>query len=314
MLIVTGGAGFIGSNLVRELIDKTGEKVLVVDDLSNGKKYQNISNLNISDYLDYQEFIDSVDKNQSLLKGVKCIFHQGACTDTTEWDGRYMMKTNFTFSKKLLHASIESNVRFIYASSAAVYGSSKDFNEHEDNEDPLNVYGYSKLLFDQYVRNIKKSKGHQIAGLRYFNVYGPGEKFKKSMASVIHHFNSQIKKNGVVNLFKGSHGYEDGEQRRDFIFVNDVCSVNLWLYKNSHISGIFNLGTGASSSFNQVAKEVINWHKKGTINYIDFPEDLIDTYQAHTKANIDHLRKAGYEGKFTDIHDGIKQYLDQIVD
>ena len=142
MLIVTGGAGFIGSNLVRELIDKTGEKVLVVDDLTNGKKYQNISNLNISDYLDYQEFIDSVNKNQSLLKDVKCIFHQGACTDTTEWDGRYMMKTNFTFSKKLLHASIESNVRFIYASSAAVYGSSKDFNEHEDNEDPLNVYGH----------------------------------------------------------------------------------------------------------------------------------------------------------------------------
>ena len=260
------------------------------------------------------EFLKSINKNDNFLENIKCVFHQGACTDTTEWEGNYMMNNNYTFSKILLEACLQTNARFIYASSAAVYGSSDKFNEHENNESPLNVYGYSKLLFDQYVRNMSLSKNNQVVGLRYFNVYGPGEEHKGKMASVVYHFNQQILDHGIANLFKGSHGFEDGEQLRDFIFVKDIAEVNLWFYQNSQISGIFNLGTGISNSFNQIAREIINWHGKGEINYIDFPENLKGTYQAETKADIGNLRKIGYSKKFTDIHNGIKQYLNSLVE
>ena len=314
MVIVTGGAGFIGSNLARMLEHQTNEDIIIVDDLSHGKKFANISDIKICDYLDREEFLKSINKNDNFLKNIKCVFHQGACTDTTEWDGNYMMNNNYTFSKILLEACLQTNVRFIYASSAAVYGSSDKFNEHENNESPLNVYGYSKLLFDQYVRNMSLSKNNQVVGLRYFNVYGPGEEHKGKMASVVYHFNQQILDHGIANLFKGSHGFEDGEQLRDFIFVKDIAEVNLWFYQNSQISGIFNLGTGISNSFNQIAREIINWHGKGEINYIDFPENLKGTYQAETKADIGNLRKIGYSKKFTDIHNGIKQYLNSLVE
>ena len=314
MVIVTGGAGFIGSNLARVLEHQTNEDIIIVDDLSDGKKFSNISDIKICDYLDRKEFLKSINKNDNFLENIKCVFHQGACTDTTEWDGNYMMNNNYTFSKILLKACLQKNVRFIYASSAAVYGSSDKFNEQEDNESPLNVYGYSKLLFDQYVRNLSLSKNNQVVGLRYFNVYGPGEEHKGKMASVVYHFNQQILDHGIANLFKGSHGFEDGEQLRDFIFVKDIAEVNLWFYQNSHISGIFNLGTGISNSFNQIAREIINWHGKGEINYIDFPENLKGTYQAETKADIGNLRKIGYSKKFTDIHNGIKQYLNSLVE
>ena len=314
MVIVTGGAGFIGSNLARMLEHQTNEDIIIVDDLSHGKKFSNISDITICDYLDREEFLKSINKNDNFLKNIKCVFHQGACTDTTEWDGNYMMNNNYTFSKILLEACLQTNARFIYASSAAVYGSSDKFNEHENNESPLNVYGYSKLLFDQYVRNMSLSKNNQVVGLRYFNVYGPGEEHKGKMASVVYHFNQQILDHGIANLFKGSHGFEDGEQLRDFIFVKDIAEVNLWFYQNSQISGIFNLGTGISNSFNQIAREIINWHGKGEINYIDFPENLKGTYQAETKADIGNLRKIGYSKKFTDIHNGIKQYLNSLVE
>ena len=314
MVIVTGGAGFIGSNLARMLEHQTNEDIIIVDDLSHGKKFSNISDIKICDYLDRVEFLKSINKNDNFLKNIKCVFHQGACTDTTEWDGNYMMNNNYTFSKILLEACLQTNARFIYASSAAVYGSSDKFNEHENNESPLNVYGYSKLLFDQYVRNMSLSKNNQVVGLRYFNVYGPGEEHKGKMASVVYHFNQQILDHGIANLFKGSHGFEDGEQLRDFIFVKDIAEVNLWFYQNSQISGIFNLGTGISNSFNQIAREIINWHGKGEINYIDFPENLKGTYQAETKADIGNLRKIGYSKKFTDIHNGIKQYLNSLVE
>mgnify|MGYP001308557236 FL=1 len=314
MVIVTGGAGFIGSYLARMLEHQTNEDIIIVDDLSDGKKFSNISDIKICDYLDRKEFLKSINKNDNFLENIKCVFHQGACTDTTEWDGNYMMNNNYTFSKILLKACLQKNVRFIYASSAAVYGSSDKFNEHENNESPLNVYGYSKLLFDQYVRKLSLSKNNQVVGLRYFNVYGPGEEHKGKMASVVYHFNQQILDHGIANLFKGSHGFEDGEQLRDFIFVKDIAEVNLWFYQNSQISGIFNLGTGISNSFNQIAREIINWHGKGKINYIDFPENLKGTYQAETKADMGNLRKIGYSKKFTDIHNGIKQYLNSLVE
>jgi|TARA_B110000438_G_scaffold60977_1_gene61216 ADP-L-glycero-D-manno-heptose 6-epimerase len=312
MYIVTGGAGFIGSNLVRMLIKSTKEDVLVVDNLSDGKKFLNISDLTIADYMDQDEFLSLIKNNDSFFSNVKCVFHQGACSDTTEWDGQYMMKNNYTFSKILLNACLEKNVRFIYASSAAVYGSSMGFKEQKKNEKPLNIYGYSKLLFDQYVRKLKLTNEQQVVGLRYFNVYGPRESHKGSMASVAYHFNEQIKLKNMANLFKGSHGYSDGEQQRDFIYVDDVCNVNLWFLANSHISGIYNLGTGKPTSFNEVAKAIISWHKKGTINYIDFPKDLEIAYQCYTSADLENFRNTGCDLEFKDINEGIHQYLDHL--
>lgn len=312
MYIVTGGAGFIGSNLVRMLIKSTKEDVLVVDNLSDGKKFLNISDLTIADYMDQDEFLSLIKNNDSFFSNVKCVFHQGACSDTTEWDGQYMMKNNYTFSKILLNACLEKNVRFIYASSAAVYGSSMGFKEQKKNEKPLNIYGYSKLLFDQYVRKLKLTNEQQVVGLRYFNVYGPRESHKGSMASVAYHFNEQIKLKNTANLFKGSHGYSDGEQQRDFIYVDDVCNVNLWFLANSHISGIYNLGTGKPTSFNEVAKAIISWHKKGTINYIDFPKDLEIAYQCYTSADLENFRNTGCDLEFKDINEGIHQYLDHL--
>ena len=312
MYIVTGGAGFIGSNLVRMLIKSTKEDVLVVDNLSDGKKFLNISDLTIADYMDQDEFLSLIKNNDSFFSNVKCVFHQGACSDTTEWDGQYMMKNNYTFSKILLNACLEKNVRFIYASSAAVYGSSMGFKEQKKNEKPLNIYGYSKLLFDQYVRKLKLTNEQQVVGLRYFNVYGPRESHKGSMASVAYHFNEQIKLKNTANLFKGSHGYSDGEQQRDFIYVDDVCNVNLWFLANSHISGIYNLGTGKPTSFNAVASAIISWHKKGAINYIDFPKNLENAYQCYTSADLKNFRDTGCDIEFKDINEGIHQYLDHL--
>jgi ADP-L-glycero-D-manno-heptose 6-epimerase len=290
MYIVTGGAGFIGSNLVRMLTKFTKEDVLVVDNLSDGKKFLNISDLTIADYMDQDEFLSLIKNDDSFFSNVKCVFHQGACSDTTEWDGRYMMKNNYTFSKILLNACLEKNVRFIYASSAAVYGSSMDFKEQKKNEKPLNIYGYSKLLFDQYVRKLKLTNEQQVVGLRYFNVYGPGESHKGSMASVAYHFNEQIKLKNTANLFKGSHGYSDGEQQR----------------------GIYNLGTGKPTSFNAVASAIISWHKKGAINYIDFPKNLENAYQCYTSADLKNFRDTGCDIEFKDINEGIHQYLDHL--
>jgi ADP-L-glycero-D-manno-heptose 6-epimerase len=312
MYIVTGGAGFIGSNLVRALLKSKQEEVIVVDNLVEGRKFLNIADSAISDYMDQGEFLSRIEKDRAFLSNIKCVFHQGACSDTTEWDGHYMMKNNFTYSKILLHACLDQNVRFIYASSAAVYGSSMNFKEQVENEKPLNIYGYSKLLFDQYVRKLKLTNKQQVVGLRYFNVYGPRESHKGSMASVAYHFNKQIEAKGSANLFKGSHGYKDGEQQRDFIYVDDVCAVNLWFLLNAHISGIYNLGTGNPSSFNAVANAIINWHKKGNINYIDFPDDLENAYQSFTSADLDNFRRTGCDIEFSDINQGINQYLNYL--
>ncbi|MEX2496093.1 MAG: ADP-glyceromanno-heptose 6-epimerase, partial [Woeseia sp.] len=248
MHIVTGGAGFIGSNLVRRLIEETGQDVIVVDDLSDGHKFTNMAGLPIADYLDKNEFLDSL--GDSFGRGVQSVFHQGACSVTTEWDGRYMMRNNYGYSKKLLHHCLAHEIPFIYASSAAVYGGAREFTELPENELPLNVYGYSKLLFDNYVRRLSLGTGQQVVGLRYFNVYGPGEQHKGPMASVAFHFNNQVSRHGEIRLFEGSDGFADGEQRRDFVYVDDVSAVNLWFLNHPEVSGIYNVGTGKSQSFN----------------------------------------------------------------
>lgn len=310
LVIVTGGAGFIGSNLIRHLNERGITNILVVDNLANGHKFANLSSLDIADYLDKHEFLKRIQEHHTYFGEVRTIFHQGACSTTTEWNGRYMMENNFEYSKELLNYCQKRNVPFLYASSAAVYGGSDRFVEDRVCEKPLNVYGYSKFLFDQYVRRILPSATAQIAGFRYFNVYGPNEQHKGSMASVAFHQNNQIKNDGMVKLFVGSHGYGNGEQRRDFIHVDDVCNVNLFFFDHHDKSGIFNCGSGRAEPFNAIANAVINWHQRGRIEYVDFPEHLLAAYQAYTQADLGTLRSAGYEAEFMDVATGVKRYLD----
>ena len=265
MYIVTGGAGFIGSNLVQALADRGHDDIIVVDDLEDGHKFVNFSDLPIADYLDKDDFLDRLANDKLFAKATKAIFHQGACSETTEWDGRFMMKNNYGYSQTLLHHCLANKTPYIYASSAAVYGGSKEFVEDPLFEHPLNVYGYSKLQFDRYVRRIAATPESQVVGLRYFNVYGPREQHKGSMASVAFHFNNQVLEEGEARLFAGTEGYGDGEQLRDFVYVEDVCNVNLWFLDNPAVSGIYNTGSGRAQSFNDVANAVIKFHGKGKI-------------------------------------------------
>jgi len=311
MIIVTGGAGFIGSNLVKALNDKGIADVLVVDDLTDGIKFRNLVDCQVIDYLDKDDFLQMVKQERSFTENIEAIFHQGACSSTTEWDGRYMMENNYAYSKALLHYCLKLKIPFIYASSAAVYGIGENFKETKENEAPVNVYGYSKYLFDEYVRRFVTEPESLVVGLRYFNVYGPREQHKGSMASVAWHLNQQIQETGKVKLFEGSGGYADGDQRRDFIHVDDVVKVNLWMLENG-TCGIVNVGTGASRPFNDVAKAIISWHGKGEINYIEFPENLKGNYQSYTEADIHSLRKMGYQDDFLSVEEGVKQYLDDL--
>ena len=312
MIVVTGSNGFIGSNLIKGL-NKIGYKdIIAVDDHNNPELKENIIHCEIQDYLDIDEFLLLIQKNKFDGTKLKSIYHQGACSNTMEWDAEYLYKNNFLYSKEILNLSIKSNTPLIYASSASVYGSGNVFEESIENENPINLYAYSKFKFDQLVRQALTEKTTQIVGLRYFNVYGPQEQHKGSMASVAYHLHNQLKDNGSIKLFKGSDGYNDGEQRRDFIYIDDIVKVNLWFLENKKISGIFNLGTGKSRTFNDVAQAVINWNKKGKIKYIDFPEKLKGAYQSFTEANISKLRKVGYKEDFIDVTEGVNLYLDTL--
>ncbi len=310
MIIVTGGAGFIGSNLVKALNEAGHDDILVVDDLTDGTKFVNLVDCTIRDYQDKDAFITRIEAGKELEAPVEAIFHQGACSTTTEWNGRFMMENNYQYSKTLLHYCLERKIPFLYASSAAVYGMGPGFRETPEHERPLNVYGYSKLLFDQYVRRLLPDATSQVVGLRYFNVYGPREQHKGSMASVaFHHFN-QIRESGRVRLFEGCDGYGDGEQRRDFVYVGDVAEVNLWFLAHPERSGIFNLGTGRSQSFNEIAQTVIGFHGHGEIEYIPFPDHLKGRYQSFTEADISALRAAGYDKPFKSVQEGVREYLE----
>ncbi|MBA3562821.1 MAG: ADP-glyceromanno-heptose 6-epimerase [Gammaproteobacteria bacterium] len=313
MIIVTGGAGFIGSNLVAALNARGIAEVIVVDNLTEGVKFRNLTDLRIVDYMDQDDFLAALRAGDDFGGGIRAVFHQGACSTTTEWDGRYMMRNNFDYSKELLLYCLEHDLPLIYASSAAVYGSGQEFAEAESFERPLNIYGYSKLLFDQYVRRALPSARSQIVGLRYFNVYGPREQHKGQMASVAFHFDRQVRADGEARLFTGSGGYGDGEQRRDFIYVGDVTRVNLWFLDNPAVSGIFNVGTGRSQSFNEVARAVIAWHRRGRIRYVPFPEKLESAYQSFTEADMSRLRAAGYDAPFSTVEEGIRLYLDELA-
>lgn len=309
MIIVTGGAGFIGSNIIKSLNAIGRKDILVVDNLTNGHKFVNLVDCEIQDYMDKDDFIEKIRQGHRFTP-VEAVFHEGACSATTEWDGKYLMQNNYEYSKELLHFCLGQEIPYLYASSAATYGVTDTFVESLEYEGPVNVYGYSKFQFDQYVRSIWSKINSQVVGFRYFNVYGPREQHKGSMASVAFHFNNQIKETGVCKLFEGSAGYGNGEQLRDFIYVEDVCAVKLWFMDNPDKSGIFNLGTGKAQAFNDVANAVIDWHGKGEIKYIPFPEHLKGAYQSYTEANIDKLRAAGYDKPFATVEQGTKQYLD----
>ncbi len=309
MIIVTGGAGFIGSNIVAGLNEAGHDDIIVVDDLSDGIKFVNIADLQVADYIDKDDFLTCIEAREKIPRPT-AIFHQGACSDTTEWDGRIMLGDNYDYSKRLLNYSLEHKIPFLYASSASVYGDGTVFQEDPANERPLNLYAYSKFLFDQYVRRCLPDVASQIVGLRYFNVYGPREQHKGKMASVAYHFDGQVRESGTVRLFEGCGKYGNGEQRRDFVYVADVTAVNLWLHDNPQISGIFNLGTGKSQTFNDVANAVIKFHKRGNIEYIPFPVELEGRYQSFTQADISALRAAGYGESFRSVEEGVSDYLD----
>lgn len=312
MIIVTGGAGFIGSNLIRALNLRGEKNILLVDNLSNGRKMHNIADLDIADYLDKSELLLKLD-SPGFFKKVNALFHQGACSATTEWDGQYVMANNYDYSKRLLHWCVANNSAFLYASSASVYGLGKNgFRVDRACEHPINMYAYSKFQFDQYIRHILPKTKIPIAGFRYFNVYGPREQHKGSMSSTAYHFNQQIIEYNKARLFEGSDGMANGEQKRDFVYVDDVVKVNLWFMDHPSQRGIFNVGTGRAETFNSVAQAVINWHKKGNIDYIAFPEHLKGVYQSYTQADISALRLAGYKEDFLTVDQGVTMYLDQM--
>jgi len=309
MIIVTGGAGFIGSNIVKALNDRGESDIIVVDNLKNGVKFKNIADCEIADYLDKEEFIERIKNGEDFAKKLRAIFHEGACSSTTEWDGKFMMQNNYDYSKALLHYCLDRKIPYLYASSASVYGGGSVFKESREYEEPINMYAYSKFQFDQYVRRHLPSAKSQVVGFRYFNVYGPREQHKGSMSSVAFHVNNQIKENGKAKLFEGCDGYGNGEQRRDFVYVGDAVDVNLWFMDHPDKSGIFNLGTGRSQTFKEVAEAVIAYHGKGEIEYIPFPEHLKGRYQSFTEADINALRDVGYDAPFKNVEEGVTAYM-----
>ena len=329
--IVTGAAGFIGANLVKALNERGIRNIIAVDNLTRADKFKNLVDCEIADYIDKNEFLER------LLAGdfdgdVEAILHEGACSDTMETDGRYMMENNYRYSVSLLDWCLDQEVQLLYASSAATYGGSSVFKEERQYEAPLNVYGYSKFLFDQIVRQRLSGSGSfagslnsQVVGFRYFNVYGPRENHKGRMASVAYHHYHQYRADGKVKLFEGCDGYANGEQRRDFVYVGDVAKVNLFFLDHPQKSGIFNLGTGRAQSFNDVAVASVNGGRvregkealpldellqQGAIEYIPFPEALKGKYQSFTQADLGKLRAAGYDQPFATVEEGVKHYVE----
>ena len=307
MIILTGGAGFIGSNLLHALNAKGVTDVLVVDRLGNN--FRNLCDLRFSDFMQPGEFVRAIER-RILPDRIEAIFHQGACADTTCNDGSYMIENNFTFSKLILHFALSRKVPLVYASSAAVYGGASAFAPSRENERPLNLYGLSKLAFDNHVRIVAAKSESTVAGLRYFNVYGPREFHKGKMASMVYQLYRQLKANGHAQLFKGTDGYADGEQRRDFVFVDDVVRVNLALAEAPVRNGMFNVGTGQARSFNDAARTIIAQLGAGAIDYVPFPKSLAGRYQSFTQAELSALRNAGYIEPFSTLENGIAQSID----
>jgi ADP-L-glycero-D-manno-heptose 6-epimerase len=306
-IVVTGAAGFVGSNLIHALNARGHDRIIAVDDLTDGDKFRNLAGCAIADYLDRDEFRTDL-RRWNLHNDIGLVLHQGACADTTESDGRFMMDVNYTYSKEILDWCLERRIPLVYASSAAVYGRAGRCIE-EQGENPLNVYAYSKLLFDQYVRRLLPEARSTVVGLRYFNVYGPGEAHKGRMASMVWQLWRQIEETGVARLFEGTDGYGPGEQKRDFVSVADVAEVNLFFGNGPVHTGIYNVGTGRARSFNDIARALIARLGRGRIEYIPFPASLAGKYQSFTQADTQALRDAGYERPFLTLEEGIDHML-----
>jgi ADP-L-glycero-D-manno-heptose 6-epimerase len=325
--IVTGACGFIGANLVKALNARGADNILAVDNLKKADKFKNLVDCEIADYLDKEEFLGLVEEGY-FDGAVEAIFHEGACSDTMETDGRYMMENNYRYSVALLDFCLDQEVPYLYASSASVYGGGSVFSESREHEAPLNVYGYSKFLFDQVVRRRLPSADSQVVGFRYFNVYGPREQHKGRMASVaFHHFN-QYRESGKVKLFEGCDGYANGTQSRDFVFVDDVVKVNMHFLDHPEKFGIFNLGTGRAQPFNDIATSTVNACRalegkpalsleemvaQGIVEYIPFPDALKGKYQSYTRADISALRGAGYADEFDTVEQGVGKYVKHLA-
>jgi ADP-L-glycero-D-manno-heptose 6-epimerase len=329
-IVVTGAAGFIGSNIISGLNARGIDDIIAVDDMKQGDKFRNLADLRIADYVDADQFYDAFASGH--YGQIEAVFHEGACSDTMETDGKYMMANNYTLSWNLFQACQKRGARLLYASSAATYGGSDTFREDPAYELPLNVYGYSKLLFDQRMRRecgndfqrTKAGKTHQVVGFRYFNVYGPREQHKGRMASVAFHQYNQFKAEGKVKLFGEYGGYPQGGQMRDFVFIDDVVAVNLWFFDHPAQSGIFNLGSGRAQPFNDVASSVVNAMRtlkgevtlslddiagQGLVEYIAFPDALRGKYQCYTQADLAALRATGCDHKFVDVQIGVAKYV-----
>ena len=321
--IVTGACGFIGANIVKALNERGVTEVIAVDNLKKADKFRNLVDCEIADYLDKEEFLDLVEAGQ-FDGAIDAIFHEGACSDTMETDGRYMMANNYRYSSSLLDFCLDQEVPYLYASSASVYGGGRVFQEAREHEGPLNVYGYSKFLFDQVVRRHMADASSQVVGFRYFNVFGPQENHKGCMASVAFHHYNQFRSEGKVKLFEGCDGYGNGEQSRDFVYVEDVVKVNMFFLDNPGTSGIYNLGTGRAQPFNDVAVATVNACRalenqpalslrdmvaQGIVEYIDFPEALKGKYQSFTQADVGKLRAAGYRDDFATVEQGVTKYV-----
>jgi len=308
MIIVTGGAGFIGSNVVSALNERGEDELLVVDNLTNGAKQKNLASLRIADYQDKLDFLDRLPSVP--WRRVRAVIHIGACSSTTETEGRYMMRNNYEYSKVLMEACQRHRVPFLYASSASVYGDGKNgFAEDLRCEAPLNVYAYSKFLFDQVVRKRLADRPRSpIVGLRFFNVFGPQENHKGKMASVIFHFFQQIQKTNGFQLFEGSERF-----LRDFVAVEDVVSIVMHFVDHPEISGIFNAGTGQARSFEDLAQAVQSHFPSAKKTYVPFPAELEGKYQKFTQADLTQLRGRGrYEKAFKELAVSVGQYVEHL--
>ena len=328
MIIVTGGFGMIGSNIVKALNEMGRKDILVVDNLKNGEKFINLVDLDIADYCDKEDFIASIIAGDDF-GDIDAVFHEGACSATTEWDGKYLMHNNYEYSKELLHFCLDRQIPFFYASSAATYGGRSDnFIEKREFEGPLNAYGYSKFLFDEYVRRILPEADSPVCGFKYFNVYGPREQHKGRMASVAYHHFNQYREQGYVNLFGGYEGYGNGCQSRDFISVEDIVKTNLYFLDHPELSGIYNLGTGRSQPFNDLAAATVNACRAAEgkpvlaldelvheelIRYTPFPDALKGKYQSFTQADTAQLRQAGYTADFYTVEQGVSRYVEWLL-
>lgn len=312
MIVVTGGYGFIGSNLVHALNQRGRDDIWVVDDLTDGRKFVNLVGATVADYHHWSDFPQRFAQTAARGVNIDAVYHLGACSDTLEWDGRRMMAANFEFSRDLLDTCEHHQIPLIYASSAAVYGLSEVCVEAPAYERPLNVYGYSKLAFDQHVRYRLPNLRTRVVGLRYFNVYGPREQHKGRMASVMYHFDQQLRGGASLALFGASHGVAAGEQSRDFVFVDDVVAQTLWFGSETSVSGIFNCGTGSAATFNDVAQAVVAHHGHGTIQYIPFPVELLGAYQHRTCADLRAVRLAGFDLPLRNVTQGVRVYLDRL--